>query len=122
MIEASVANRDRNIALLNSAADLIDLQGWWKKGAPGNGPGMLCIVDALRLAVRQEAARAFPDPIEHDEWIDKKPQSLALFLAIHLQLPPIPSAVHALIEWNDMPGRTKQDVLAALRDTAKEMP
>ncbi|AXQ68893.1 hypothetical protein HOU00_gp232 [Caulobacter phage CcrPW] len=114
--------RALNIALLERAASLIEEKGWWFKGIT-DGRGKLCIVDALRKAVNlgvQE--RSFTTTADRDAFIERKPQALALFLIIHLGLHPYPSPTTSLIEWNDAPDRTLQEVLDALRNTAKEMP
>lgn len=122
MIRQDEALRTLNVGLLNKAADLIEEHGWWHKGDAVRPAGSLCIIDAVRRAVVLNANdRQFVDTAAKFGFIEQKPRSLALFLIIHLGLHPYPSPTSSLIEWNDAPERIKQEVLDALRNTAKEL-
>ena len=81
--------------LLLDAADLIERQGWWN-GKPGKSLSVHCIqtaisATALRGALGCEAAVNFLNYI----------------------------GGHGIVSWNDAPGRTKEEVLAAMRGAAR---
>jgi hypothetical protein len=82
--------------ILNGAADLIESKGW-RQGLACNSPlGLLCVGEAL-------------DEVAGDgAYIDRRITSALL---------PYGSSV---VEWNDTPGRTKEEVIQALRAAAKE--
>ena len=81
--------------LLLDAADLIDRQGWWN-GKPQKSLSVHCIQTALfaaspRSSIACEAAVNFLNHI----------------------------GGHGIVCWNDAPGRTKEEVLAAMRGAAR---
>lgn len=97
--------------IFNRAADLIEAKGWFQ-GMRVQGTHCHCAMTAVEEAVLAEGAI---DDGERDDRMDV----LAAMLSKRLDKT-IHRDVSAVIEWNDADGRTKSEVIALLRDAAKE--
>lgn len=85
-------------AVLLRAAHLIEANGW--TAADGDVPGALCIDGAIGRASRELNVMGKRDAI----------QAVRQF-----------TGAAVLFKWNDAPGRTKSDVLSALRGAASHV-
>ncbi len=83
--------------LLNDAADYIEEHGWCQ-GELRDEMGQVCILGAIA---------SIPDP---EDW---EPRSVALKALRAITGSPFPD------NWNDAPGRTKEEVIAAFRNAAR---
>lgn len=95
--------------IFSRAAELIETQGWFQ-GMRVGGTHCHCAMTAIEQALGAWTGR---DAREAD--LDK----FASLLAKRLNLTDR-RAVSAILEWNDADGRTKYEVIALLRDAAKE--
>lgn len=87
---------------LDKAADIIDELGWTQRSYHGPDGGVCCL-GAIQLAV---GAGPTSDPI-HDA---------ARLLCRRVGAPdPTDRPRRKVVEWNDAPGRTREQVTAALR-------
>jgi hypothetical protein len=84
---------------LAKAADLIEPEGAWRQG-PSLRDGAQCAVNALAAATRQG-------------------QSWGAMIDFAYQAIGLDAGSMALSEWNDAPGRTQAEVVAALRQAAE---
>jgi hypothetical protein len=86
--------------VLNAAADLLEEKGWTQKVAE-DSQGRHCLVGALDYAARDlpGAVKTFDDALE----------------AVQQRLPG-----GWVVNWNDTPGRTAEQVIALLRRVAAE--
>ncbi len=80
-------------------AALIIEQDGWTQGTARDEQGCVCMYGAIQLAYQNGP-----------HWV-----TVRHFLAIHLGVGGVPG----LIDWNDKPGRTKAEVIQALRDAAE---
>lgn len=90
-----LAPRDRTTQVLLEAADLIEQRGWCQNSAQGPG-GSICAAQALALAAAYDFAFAAQ--------VGRK-----LLHTVGFRTVP---------KWNDAPGRTQDEVVAALRQAA----
>jgi hypothetical protein len=86
-------------ALLD-AAELLERDGWCR-GTP-KGDGRHCVLGALGLAIRRT--------------IEINDPCLVVLREVTGAKPP-----RGLVDWNDAPGRTQAEVVAALREAARRM-
>lgn len=86
--------------VLHRAADLLSEFGWCQGREGSLDEGEICAMGAVN-----EAARSLGVPFRRDDALD---------LALDRIAPYVP-------EWNDAPGRTKEEVVAALRHTAESL-
>lgn len=90
---------------LDKAADLIDQHGWFQVG--GDPSHRFCALVAIRAA----APQLTPHQIALRE-----AACVALARYVELDIDRIQSGI---IRWNDAPGRTQEEVTAALRGAAE---
>jgi hypothetical protein len=88
----------------NRAADIIGERGW-RQGGWQDAEGRICAVSALFLAVDPNA-----------ELIEDESPWPAAVSKVHDEIT-LGLGVPSLSEWQDAPGRTEAEVLAALRGT-----
>lgn len=88
--------------VLLRAAELCEVG--WVQGSAACSPGCDCAVTAINAAASDELLSIWC-------WNE---------LADYLRLPCPESAGSAIIRWNDTPGRTKEEVVAALRAAAEK--
>lgn len=86
---------------LNAAADYIEQNGWFQDEPADAGDGTACAIWAL-----DEVAGGFYNDARNA-------------LVNHLGLRELRLSV---IQWNDAPGRTKEEVIAAFRAAAEAVP
>lgn len=90
--------------ILNRAADVIVERGW-TTGEIQDRRGAVCLVGALNLAITGNSL----DPV-----FGNRKWSLA-----EAYLREVTDAPGHAWEWNDVPGRTKEQVIGALREAAR---
>ncbi len=93
---------DQTSADLDAAASYLESHGW-QQGNAGIHGGPRCVSGALCSATFTGSGFA--------------PTEASLALAIHLRV----DRPLSLIRWNDAPGRTAAEVIAALRAAAEEV-
>ena len=86
------------------AAELLEANGW-QQGRFGEAGGPQCVIGALNSAIHRAAAN----------WLEVNSRVGVAILELqgHIEAPPI--------VWNDARGRTAQEVIGALRATAKKL-
>ena len=100
--------------VLEDAADLIELVGWCQEDFEDEY-GQVCLMGALNSVTMVRTTSEGIEP--HLLTARRHAEQL---LIDHLGLAPVrPTAGHPLPDWNDAEGRTMQQVLDALRETAK---
>lgn len=97
--------------IFNRAADLIEAEGWFQ-GMRVQGTQCHCAMTAVEQALKMTPAGR--DGREADLDV------LAAMLTKLLKKTIIHRDVSAVIAWNDADGRTKSEVIALLRDAARE--
>ena len=95
--------------VLDSAADLIERDGWI--GDVDSGASVPVSAMCVQVACSQ-STESFPLSLEAT-------YALAASLGINVNRTQPSRCLSAVWEWNDTPGRTEQEVLAALRRAAK---
>lgn len=99
-------------ATLALAADLIDARGWYSFGR-SQGPRSLCVIDAIRLALKDQGV--------NEDQREAATQEICEAVVSTLALPASPTGTDAVVrlaEWNDEPERTQAEVTAAMRQAA----
>jgi hypothetical protein len=97
----------QTIADLRTAADLLDERGWLQ-GAAVHRDGRLCAWRAIRLAVGE--------PIGSPMVTRLAPRRNRALEALYRHL-----GHQGIIDWNDTPGRTADEVKATLRGAAEKL-
>lgn len=96
--------------VLNAAADIIEARGW-RQGLPTFGwreTQPVCAGEAIDLALEEE---------ELSTAVIVREQ-VASLLVKRIEISPCHGEMGAIVNWNDSPGRTRSEVLAALRGAA----
>lgn len=110
-------------ALLKRAADVIDQRGWYQDDYI-NEAGCVCVLGAFRVAVAEAAGVEEADipnavlgigGLLNWDLINEVDDAAS---ALHQHIDE-PAAFFGVAEWNDHPGRTKDEVTAALRAAAE---
>lgn len=93
--------------ILNAAADLIERDGWCQGAFRRNGKH--CLLGAIAETVAGDARSGFNHILAHN---DDAREAVRVFLAtVQCDL--------GVPHWNDKPGRTQTEVVAALRKAAQ---
>jgi hypothetical protein len=103
---------DRSAKILLAAAEMLEAGVWAQGGLPGSG-GVNCNEPNARcagLAVTEIADR-YPDATGDDR--ERATQRLLRHLGLQ-------GNEFAVYRWNDAPGRTKEEVVSALRAAAED--
>jgi hypothetical protein len=110
-VEEIVAPRKVTVADdLNRAADLLESGEWgWCQGALRTGPD-LCVLGAIAVATGYTFEREYQKTFINID--DCNPRYSAAFDALSVVVP-------SRAVWNDEPGRTKAEVISALRSAAE---
>lgn len=100
---------------LRAAAEVLKRDGW-TQGAYHSDDGCHCALGAIARVISARSDR--PNPDRWKPWADSSVRLRldALALANHLGDPVFPRL--AVTDWNDAPGRTADEVIAALEAAA----
>lgn len=105
--------------ILNKAADVIEERGWHKgdfvSSVGFDGSGCVCVLGAINVAVGEVPYAVF-EIGDRDERTDAA-RVLAEYLGLVLRDGDVTEVGD---RWNDAEGRTKDEVVAALREAARK--
>ncbi len=100
---------------LDKAADVITERGWCQ-GEPQDASGQLCAIGAINIAVLGRAS-VVADGVAYDGYAKLDSSQRGALVAHEMLRATIETEI---VSWNDDEGRTKGEVVAALRAAAKK--
>lgn len=99
--------------VLERAAEMVDEK--WGQGTKAIAGGQVCAAVAIALSVAELGG----DPLLDREWVDGEEDAWAEAMrALREEIGPGWTSIPL---WNDMPGRTKEEVTTALRNAKRHL-